>query len=589
MASPAHMPTEDENAFDSTGPTGPAPAPENSPGRKLAGRYRLVRLIERYPGVPAPEYWVGFDELLNREVGVYLVAEQHPRALEVAQAARESATVIDAHFIQILDVDIEQTQCYVVTEWVARAKDLGNLVAEAPEPLSIQSAHGIVRQLADAVSQAHACDITHGELKPSAVLVTAAGQIKILGLRLEAALRGSDVAQAGLGAAKQADVTAVARLWYVALTGHWPGETAYGLPGAPDSHGRMYSPALIRSAVPKAVDRLITEVLDPRGSAYEAKTLAAAIAALPRVREDEDVTRVVPPAARRAPDRPTMVQPAFDPAPANAGARAGARPGARTGPRPGPTVPVGRPAAQTAVSASPGLAIPPGRTPGAGGRGSLPGTNRSRGLIAAGVAAVVVIGTVAAFQLGGSGSSTHPQATGTDGTTGAHSSAAPPPVQQLSVTGDSVWDSDKGTDDADIAAKAYDPSSSTGWSTSTYLQATDLGTHRKGTGLIFNLGSAQTVGSVSFDAAGSGATAEVWTAPAGLAALPAVSNGAPPGFVHQETQTDVGGATVTFTFPKPVTTQYVLVWFTLLPHQAPDQSHPLDGYRDNIADVKFYS
>jgi hypothetical protein len=99
----------------------------------------------------------------------------------------------------------------------------------------------------------------------------------------------------------------------------------------------------------------------------------------------------------------------------------------------------------------------------------------------------------------------------------------------------------------------------------------------------------QTVGSVSFDAAAAGATAEAWTAPAGLTALPAVSNGAPPDFVRQGTQADVGGGTVTFTFAKPVTTQYVLVWFTLLPHQSPDSSHPNDGYRDNIADVKIYS
>ncbi len=567
MASPAHMPTEDESAFDSTGPElTSGPAFENSPGRKLADRYRLIQLIHRYPGEPAPEYWVGFDELLNREVGVYLISDRHPRAIEVAQAARESATVIDAHFIQILDVDTEQRLCYVVTEWVAHAKDLGSLVADGP--LSIQAAHGVVRQLADAVSQAHACDITHGELKPNAVLVTTAGQIKILGLRLEAALLGSDPAPDpnSLAAAKSADVRAVGRLWYVALTGRWPGESAYGLPAAPDTHGRVFSPAQVRASVPRPVDRLIGEVLNPDGPAYEAKTLAVAIAALPRVREDEEAgqTRV---------------------APAGMGMR-------------GTTQHSARQQQPTAV----GVAIPSSGPTSSGPRMSGPGSGsnhppapptgrgrgRSRGLIAAAVAAVVVIGTVAAFQLGGSGNSPHGLATSPNSS--SRSSSAPPPVKQLAVASDSVWDSDQGTDDEDIAPDALNPASIEGWSTTTYKQSTDVGSYRKGTGLIFNLGSVQTVGSVSFEAAAAGATAQVWTAPASLSVLPSVSNSAPPGFVLQGTKAGVGGATpVTFTFTAPVTTQYVLVWFTSLPHQAPDQNHPLDGYRDNIADVKIYS
>lgn len=68
-----------------------------------------------------------------------------------------------------------------------------------------------------------------------------------------------------------------------------------------------------------------------------------------------------------------------------------------------------------------------------------------------------------------------------------------------------------------------------------------------------------------------------------------MSNNAPAGFTRQGTESGVGGAAaITFTFT-PVTTRYVLLWFTALPHQAPDQNHPLDGYRDNIADVKIYS
>lgn len=559
MASPAHMPTEDDSAFGAAGPQAGAgqaaePAFGNSAGRRLAGRYRLARLIRHYPDAPAPEYWVGFDELLNREVGIYLVSERHPRAGQVAQAARDSATVIDAHFIQILDVDTEDSQCFVVTEWVAQAKDLGTLAAQ--EPLSVHAANSVVRQLTEAVSQAHACDVTHGDLKPSAVLVTTTGQIKILGLHLESALLG-DVGPTDPGAARAADVRAIAQLWYAALTGRWPGPAAHGLPAAPDAHGRVFSPAQVRAGVPRAVDRLLGELLGPGGSAYEAKTLAAAIAALPRTREEEDPTQVVRPGpgATRRPPAPTAVQPAIS--------------------------------ASVPVTAPPRGPRPEPQPTNTGGRGFL-GSTRNRGLLAVAVAVVAVVGTVAAFQLGGSGSG-NPQGAGSNSaSTGARTTTAAAPVQ-LTVSGDSVWDSDKGTDDASIAPKAFDPTSSTGWSTSTYDQAADVGQYRKGTGLIFDLGSTEKVGSVSFEAAAAGATAEVWTASAGLSSLSAVSNSAPPGFTRQGTESGVGGASaITFTFA-PVTTRYVLVWFTALPHQSPDQNHPLDGYRDNIADVKIYS
>lgn len=578
MASPAHMPTEDDGAFGSAGPQavgdltapyGHEPVFDNSAGRRLADRYRLVRLVRRYPGAPAPEYWVGFDEVLNREVGVYLVSERHPRAREVAQAARESATVIDAHFIQILDVDAEDSLYFVVTEWVAQARDLGSLVVR--EPLSVQAAHGVVRQLAEAVGQAHACDVTHGDLKPSAVLVTATGQIKILGLHLEAALLGGDPRRADPAGAKGADVRAIARLWYVALTGRWPGEPSHGLPGAPDPHGRLFSPAQVRAGVPRAVDRLVTEALDPGRAPYEAKTLAAAIATLPRMREDEEPTHLRPTAViRPTGPAPTAVQPAI----------------------PQPSTAQSAPAHQS-YQAAPSAPRSPARRaggPGSPGHGSDSGSGAGkprRGLIAAAVAAVVIIGTVAAFELGNGGSG-NPQASGTNSTAGASSAVTTAP-QQLSIVGDSVWDSDKGTDDASIAPNAFDPTSTLGWSTSTYVQAGEVGSYRKGTGLIFDLGSARKVGSVTFTAAGAGATAEVWTAQADLSSLPSVTNSAPAGFSNQGSQSNIGGGPVTFTLKSAVTTRYVLVWFTALPHQSPDQNHPLDGYRDNIADVKIYS
>src|SRR5579859_3287477 len=95
-------------------------------GAKLAGRYRLERELRRYPDArePWPQAWVGFDEVLNREVGIDLVASGHPRAEAVESAARDAATVSDVRFVQVLDVADENGLVYVVKEWVSDGANL---------------------------------------------------------------------------------------------------------------------------------------------------------------------------------------------------------------------------------------------------------------------------------------------------------------------------------------------------------------------------------------------------------------------------------------------------------------------------------
>jgi len=80
----------------------------------------------------------------------------------------------------------------------------------------------------------------------------------------------------------------------------------------------------------------------------------------------------------------------------------------------------------------------------------------------------------------------------------------------------------------------------------------------------------------------------VWTADTSLSSLPPVANSAPPGFVKQSTKAGVGGGEVAVTFPTTVNTRYVMVWFTVLPHQ---DAGPYDiaGYRDSLANVKIFS
>jgi hypothetical protein len=507
-------------------------------GAKLAGRYRLERELRRYSGGngPQPQSWVGFDEVLNREVGVDLIASGHPRAQAVEAAARGAATVADVRFVQVLDVADENGLIYVVKEWVSDGASLKDRLAGGP--LSVALATRVARELAVAIAEAHSCDMPHGALDPAKVLLTSSNQVKILGLRLEAALCGIETGPATAAE----DVKAIGALWYAALTGRWPAEEAtYGLPAAPFAHGRPFSPAQIRAAVPKAVDQLVEQVLESAGSDVpaidSAKTLTTTIAALPRLRDESEATDVLPrPAPRRAPVYPV--------------------------------------AAPTAVQSL-------GAGASGGGIGRVP-----RSLLAVIVGVVIVVVAVAAFQLGGNGSNTG--ASGHSSSTSSTSaSASPATVRQLTIAKASIWDSDKGDDDAERLAQSYNGSAE-GWVTSTYIDGPDITSYRKGTGVIFDLGSAKKVSKVTFGVGAAGATAEVWTADASLTSLPALSNSAPPGFTKQAAKANVAAGEVDVAFSTSVNTRYVMVWFTVLPHQDASQ-YAGAGYRDSLSNVKIFS
>lgn len=515
-------------------------------GARLAGRYRLDRELRSYAesGSPEPQSWVGFDELLNRKVGIDLIASRHPHARAVAAAARDAATVPDVRFVQILDVADEDGLVYVVKEWVSDATDLATRLAGGP--LSVALATRIAKELAVAIAEAHSCGIPHGALDPQTVLITRGNQVKIIGLRLETALSGGE-ARTGTYAA---DLRAIGTLWYAALTGRWPEEqAAFGLLAAPRTHGKPFSPAQIRAAVPKPVDQLVAQVLDASAedapSIESAKALTAMIRALPRLREESaEATSVMPRTAMPAAPQ--------------------SRPAARAAVRPAPTL------AQSASVSIPGPEA--GRFP--------------RGVLAVVLGVILVIGAVAAFQLGGSNKN-EAGVTVTQSPSPHSTPASPNPVKLLSITTDSVWDSDKGTDNVAHAADAFN-GSTTGWMSSTYIGGPAIAPYRAGAGLIFDLGSAQSVGSVKFDVGISGATAEVWTAPSGLSSPPAVTNSAPTGFTRRAIQAGLAAGEVDVSFSSPVKTRFVLIWFTVLPHQDAT-SDDIAGYRDNLSGVRIYS
>ncbi|MBR7824792.1 hypothetical protein KDK95_00610 [Actinospica sp. MGRD01-02] len=519
-------------------------------GRRLGSRYRLERMVRGFGGVfsPEPQLWVGVDELLNRRVGVDLIATEHPLVEQVARAARDAAAVPDARFVQVLDAVQDEDLLYIVTEWVPGAEQLQERLADGP--LSPARATRMVRDLAEAMVRAHEAEVAHGAMNPATVMITRAGEVKLRGLLVEATLSGAEPEAADPDERYAADVLALGQIWYAALTARWPGpEADYGLEAAPADGGDLYTPAQIRAAVPKQVDATVCRALGIGGQEAftTVKELSDAIRALPKLREEapEPETVVVPPRTRSA-------KPVSAANSANGSAR--------------DAVPNWSPAPEEAKPLW-----------------------RRRGALAAAGCAVIALATLAAFQLSGNNK--------TDTTTGSISNATPHPSvgglvsipagtsgKALKISDDTIWDNGPSSGSVATKADAYNGSSS-GWKMTTQTNS-NWANSGGGIGLIFDLGAAHTVDQIKFQISNPDATVEIFTAPAGSSTAWNANSITSDGFTLQKTLSGaVSGQTITASF-SPTSAEYVAVVFTQLQSQSGLSDGTPAGYRSNILDAQ---
>lgn len=224
-------------------------------GDVLADRYRLVDLLtESAHG----RFWRAHDRILERHVALHVIAADDERADLLLDAAKRSATVLDPRFLRVLDAERTGEYCYVVNEW-GSGTSLDIMLA-TNGPLAPREASWIVAEVADSVATAHARAVPHGRLVPENVLVDNAGAIRIIGFCVDAALHGLPPGEL------RTDVRDLAGLLHAALTGKWAGDSQSIVPRVPRDHGRVLRPRQIRAGVPRALDDLCDELLNPKGS-----------------------------------------------------------------------------------------------------------------------------------------------------------------------------------------------------------------------------------------------------------------------------------------------------------------------------------
>lgn len=247
------------------------------PGRLLGGRYKLEEMLVRRTETQS---WRATDQVLSRPVLIHLLPPGEDDE-QLLTAARRAAVATDSRFLRVLDAqpgdepppppddaDAEESEPerpvgpYIVCEYAA-GMSLERLLAAGP--LSALEAAWVVREVADGLAGMHEQGLFHERINPDTVVITATGNVKIVGFLLESELSprrhhplipSSDP--------ERMDIADLGRLLYCTLVSRWPGGHAYGMAAAPiDAEGQLLTPRQVRAGVSPALDSICDRILSP--------------------------------------------------------------------------------------------------------------------------------------------------------------------------------------------------------------------------------------------------------------------------------------------------------------------------------------
>lgn len=243
----------------------------------IVGRYRLDDLVTRDDGqattatvsVAPVLLWRGYDTVLDRDVALRVLDSHDARVPAVVGAAQASALVDDRRLLRVLDIlDLPASDDWpatvaVVSEWATGRNLERSLDDRGGAPYGPPEAVALVTEIARALAVAQRNFVAHGRLRPSSVFITDAGEVRLRGLAVDAAVFGipaaSDTTQPTDPFAS--DLDSLGALLYLLCTGTWPGSGTIDAPASPRSGDQVLAPSRVRASVPSSVDDLIARSL----------------------------------------------------------------------------------------------------------------------------------------------------------------------------------------------------------------------------------------------------------------------------------------------------------------------------------------
>ena len=144
--------------------------------------------------------WLGRDEVLGRAVALKRIGmspgASGPDLARAEREARLAARLNHPHVVAVFDLVTEDERQWLVMEYVENVT-LAQLVRD-DGALSPDRAAPLLVQAADALAAAHAAGIVHRDVKPSNILVTRHGQVKLSDFGIARAEADASLTQTGL-------------------------------------------------------------------------------------------------------------------------------------------------------------------------------------------------------------------------------------------------------------------------------------------------------------------------------------------------------------------------------------------------------
>lgn len=571
---------EDEEYDEDEDDSGEDTAEEVSPirassGQELGGRYRLEDCLVRRA---TTQTWRAFDEVLSRPVLMHLLPADHSRTEEVLATARRAAIATDSRFLRVLDASsVDEAIPFVVCEYAA-GTTLQNLLATGP--LSALEAAWLVHGVADALVSMHGQDLFHRRISPDTLVITATGNVKIVGFLLEAAIspEGSEAEEPGRH--EQRDVHDLGRLLYCTLVSHWPGRQGYGMRAAPVDHdGNWLTPRQVRAGVSPALDRICDQILSdpPRQHEPPLRSAADIAAALGKVLGTADASHDLE-RRMRYPVEVVHVDEAEPPLTDAdllhsddddyADDEGDGEPTAAIATAALPAVD-SRNDDTVATPAVPSQPVERGAHPARDLTGSVRPEPKRRWLgFLIGLVVVVMIASLITVALN-LPKDEEPQT----------QAPAGPVVHQIAgaTAFDPEGDGGNGEENSDEAALAHDGKPDTAWRTVSYRGNPALGGLKDGVGVVFDLGQPVKVSEITLELLGSGTGLEI-RVPTNPQATEAPMGTAKDWRVVG--RADKANQQATLNLSTPAQTRFVLVYLTSLPPES-------GNYRGGIAEASF--
>ncbi len=572
-----HPDVEHEHTVEITEHDGPVAHVRK--GQVLDDRYRLEELLVQRGTTLT---WRAFDLVLSRSVLMHILTPHDPRATELLDAARKAAAATDSRYLRVLDAndsEDDEVGSSIVCEYAA-GQSLENLLTLGP--LSALESAWVVRELSDALVAMHAQGLYHRQLNPDTVVITAMGNVKIVGFLIEAVLNPSERTT---GSGEADDVRALGKILYATLVSRWPGDDRFGMAAAPtDSEGAWLTPRQVKAGVPPSLDVLCARVLaDPDDLREPPITTAAELATeLSRVLGTADAAHDLE-RRTRYPVRPVTTGPT-----AGSGGSADSQVDDPTAF--GVPTDVDAPTAEMAAllddETAPFTPVPPPAQPPAGPEQSLaaralapppsPPTNKPRRWLAVliGLVLLTLVGSLIALGIQGA------RRGATSPTAAATGASAQPALYPIAAASDfdPAVDGGSGDEHPEQVARAYDRDPKTRWTTMKYKGTPRLGNQKPGVGIVLDLGQAVEVGRVKLALSGKGTNVEIRVPKGDAAAVTSPSTRTQKDWTVVGKQSKIG-ASGTIVVDKPVRTRFLLVYLTSLPAES-------GGYIGGIYEVE---